>query len=39
VEKVGAQVDETTTAITQAHKRRKLLEVDLERAKANKLEL
>ena len=39
MEKVGAQFDETTTAIAQAHKRRKLLEVDLERAKANELEL
>ena len=39
VEKAGAQFDETTTAIAQAHKRRKLLEADLERAKANELEL
>ena len=39
VEKVGPQFDETTTAIAQAHKRRKLLEADLERAKANELEL
>ena len=39
MEKVSAQFDETTTAIAQAHKRRKLLEVDLERAKANELEL
>ena len=39
VEKVGVQFDETTTAIAQAHKRRKLLEADLERAKASELEL
>ena len=39
MEKAGAQFDETTTAIAQAHKRRKLLEADLERAKANELEL
>jgi len=39
VEKVGAQFDEATTTIAQVHKRRKLLEADLERAKANELEL
>ena len=38
-ENVGTQLDETTTAIAQAHKLRKLLEADLEWAKANKLEL
>ena len=39
VEKVGAQFDETTTTVAQAHKRRKLLEAYLERAKADELEL
>jgi len=39
MEKVGAQFDKTTTTITQAHKRRKLLEADLDRAKVNELEL
>ena len=39
VEKVGAQFDEATTSISQAHKRRMLLETDLERAKATKQEL
>ena len=39
VEKVGAQFDETTATIAQAHKQRKLLEADLERAKVNELEL
>ena len=39
MEKVGAQFDETTTVIAQAHKRRNLLEAHLERAKANELEL
>ena len=35
VEKVEAQFDEATTSIAQAHKRRKLLETELEQAKAN----
>ena len=39
MEKVDTQSDETTTGIAQAHKQKKLLEVDLERAKANELEL
>jgi len=39
IEKVGAQFDEITTAIVQAHKQRKPLEVDLEQAKATELEL
>ena len=39
VKKVGAQFNKATTTITHAHKRRKLLEVDLERGKANKLKL
>ena len=39
VEKVSEQFDEVTTAITQAHKWRKLLEPDLQRAKVNELEL
>ena len=39
VEKVGAQVDEVASAIPQAHKWRNLFEADLERAKANELEL
>ena len=30
VKKVGAQFDKATTAIAQAHKRRKLLDADLE---------
>lgn len=38
-EKVGAQFDEATTAIVQANTRRKLLEADLEQAKANQLKL
>ena len=39
VEKVGAHFDETTNVITQAHKRRNLLNANLEWAKANELEL
>ena len=39
MKKVSAQFDETTTTVAQAHKRRKLLEADLERAKADELEL
>ena len=39
MEKVEAQFDEATTSITQAHKRRKLLETELEQAKANEREL
>ena len=38
-EKAGAQFDEVTTVIAGAHKQRKLLETDLERSKANDLEL
>ena len=39
MEKVDVPSNETTTAIAQAHKWRKLLEADLERVKANELEL
>ena len=39
VEKVEAQFDEATTSIAQAHKPRKLLEAELEQAKANERDL
>ena len=39
MERVGAKFDDATTAITQAHKRSKLIEVDLEAAKMNVLVL
>jgi len=39
VERVVAQFYEATTSITQTHKQRKLLEAELEQAKANKWEL